>query len=73
MKLVNRIIAPTPVFFKKLRNLGLGLVAVSTVVLTSPMALPVFIVSLANYVSLAGGVLAAVSQLTIKKEPLEND
>lgn len=73
MNSLERAIAPTPKFFQKLRNIGLGLMAVSTVVLTSPASLPVLVVSLANYVSLAGGVMAAVAQLTIDKEPDPNE
>ena len=73
MNLVNRIIAPTPVFFQKLRNIGLVLVTIGGVVLTTPMNLPVLIVSLANYASLAGGVLAAIAQLTVNEEPVEHD
>ena len=73
MNLVNRIIAPTPVFFQKLRNIGLVLVTIGGVVLTTPMNLPVLILSLANYASLAGGVLAAIAQLTVNEEPVEHD
>ncbi len=69
MNSIERVIAPTPKFFQKLRNIGLSLIAVSAVLVTSPVALPVALVSLANYVSLAGGVMAAISQLTIAKEP----
>lgn len=73
MNLINRLIAPTPTFFQKLRNVGLVLVTIGGVILTSPLNLPIFVVSLANYASLAGGVLAAVSQLTINSEPLDNE
>jgi hypothetical protein len=73
MNLVNRIIAPTPVFFQKLRDIGLVLVTIGGVALSTPMNLPVHIVSLANYASLVGGVLAAIAQLTVNEEPQEHD
>lgn len=68
MEIVERLIAPTPKFFRKVRNIGLGLIAVSTVIITSPLSLPYYIVSLANLSNLAGGIMAAVSQLTTNKE-----
>lgn len=70
MNIVQRIKAPTPKFFKKLRTIGLALLAVSGTILTAPISLPIAVVSIAGYVSVAGGVLSAVSQLTVedKKE-----
>lgn len=66
MNVVQRAKAPTPSFFKKLRNIGLVLAAVSTAILTAPVALPVAIVTAAGYVAVAGGVISAVSQITTK-------
>jgi hypothetical protein len=63
---VERAKAPTPGFFKKLRNIGLLLASVSTVVLTAPIGLPVAIVTAAGYLGVAGGVMSAVSQLTVQ-------
>ena len=40
MNIVQRAKAPTPKFFKKLRNIGLTLAAISTVIVTAPIALP---------------------------------
>lgn len=70
MEILERLIAPTPKFFRKVRNIGLGLIAVSTVIITSPISLPYYIVSLANLTNLAGGIMAAISQLTTSKEEL---
>lgn len=64
MNIVKRAKAPTPKFFKVLRNVGLGLVAVGGTILTAPVALPVIITSVAGYLAVAGGVISAVSQLT---------
>ena len=63
-KIINRAKAPTPKFFKVLRNIGLALAAVGGTILTAPVALPVAIVSIGGYITVAGGVLSAVSQLT---------
>jgi hypothetical protein len=64
MHVIERILAPTPVFFRKLRSIGLTLTAVAGVILTAPIALPSAVVTAAGYIGLAGSVVAAVSQLT---------
>ena len=53
-KIIDRAKAPTPKFFKVLRNIGLIMAGVGTVLLTAPVSLPVT----------AGGVATAVSQFT---------
>tara|TARA_R110001592_G_scaffold68626_2_gene210351 strand:- start:42799 stop:43014 length:216 start_codon:yes stop_codon:yes gene_type:complete len=63
-KIVERAKAPTPPFFKKLRNVGLALAATGGALLTAPIALPAAAITLAGYVTVAGGVLSAVSQVT---------
>ena len=63
-KIINRAKAPTPKFFKVLRNVGLALAAVGGTILAAPVALPAAIVSIGGYVAVAGGVISAVSQLT---------
>jgi uncharacterized membrane protein HdeD (DUF308 family) len=63
-KIINRAKAPTPKFFKVLRNVGLALAAVGGTILAAPVALPVAMVSFGGYVAVAGGVISAVSQLT---------
>jgi hypothetical protein len=62
MNLKERIESPTPVFFKKVRNIGLVLVAISATLLTTPVALPLVIVKIAGYLAVAGSVASAVSQ-----------
>jgi uncharacterized membrane protein HdeD (DUF308 family) len=64
MNIVKRAKAPTPNFFKVLRNIGLLLAAVGGTILAAPVALPVVISSIGGYLAVAGGVLSAVSQVT---------
>ena len=63
-KIVKRATAPTPKFFRVLRNIGLALAAVGGTILAAPIALPVLVTTIGGYVVVAGGVLTAVSQLT---------
>lgn len=64
MSIVKRAKAPTPEFFKVLRNVGLVLAAVGGTILAAPIALPVILTSVGGYLVVAGGVASAVSQLT---------
>jgi hypothetical protein len=68
MNIVQRAKAPTPNFFKKLRNIGLALAAISTAIITAPITLPAAVVTIAGYAAVAGGVIGAVSQITTKSE-----
>lgn len=68
MKLIERMKAPTPKFFRVLRNVGLALAAVGGVLLTAPISLPVGIVTVAGYLTVAGGVMTAVSQTVVEGE-----
>ncbi|WP_333693667.1 hypothetical protein [Flavobacterium sp.] len=65
--IVERATAPTPKFFKVLRTIGLVLASVGTAILTAPIALPVVVTSVGGYIAVAGGVISAVSQLTVEK------
>ena len=65
MDFIERAQAPTPKFFKILRTIGLALLAVSGAILTAPVTLPVVVVTIAGYTAVAGGVLSAVSQVTV--------
>ncbi len=64
-KVIERVKAPTPKFFRVLRNTGLALAAVSTAIVTAPFALPAIVITIATYVGVAGAVATAVSQLTV--------
>ncbi len=68
MNLVKRAKAPTPKFFKVLRNIGLVLAAVGGTILAAPVALPVIVTSVGGYLVVAGSVVSAVSQLTTKSD-----
>jgi uncharacterized membrane protein HdeD (DUF308 family) len=70
MKIVERIKAPTPKFFKILRSIGLALLAISGTIVAAPIVLPVTVVTVAGYMAVAGGVISAVSQMTVVKENL---
>jgi uncharacterized membrane protein YeiH len=65
MKLVERIKAPTPKFFRVLRSIGLALLAISGALVAAPIVLPAVVVSVAGYMAVAGGVITAVSQMTV--------
>ncbi|HTG65823.1 MAG TPA: hypothetical protein VL859_05560 [Flavobacterium sp.] len=63
-KIIERATAPTPKFFKVLRNVGLAMAAVGGTILAAPIVLPVVVTSIGGYLAVAGGVISAISQLT---------
>lgn len=65
MNLIKRAQAPTPKFFKILRTIGLAMLAISGSVIAAPVALPVAVVTVAGYAAVAGGIISAVSQITV--------
>ncbi|MCU7551611.1 hypothetical protein OCK74_21000 [Chitinophagaceae bacterium LB-8] len=68
MNILDRIIAPTPKFFKKVRTVGLVLAAVSASILAAPVALPAVVMQVAGYLAVAGSVATAVSQVATMAE-----
>jgi hypothetical protein len=68
MKLINRVQAPTPPFFKKLRTIGLILAAVSSTIVAAPVALPAIVIQIAGYLAVASTVVSAVSQTAVYGE-----
>ncbi|SHM22891.1 hypothetical protein [Flavobacterium xinjiangense] len=68
MNLVERVKAPTPKWFKIIRNVGIALATVGGVILASPVILPVGLVSAAGYLVLGGSIISAVSQTGVKSE-----
>lgn len=75
MNIVERAKAPTPKFFKVLRSIGLALLAISGTIVAAPVALPAAVVTVAGYAAVAGGVISAVSQITVEdkaKQEIEN-
>jgi uncharacterized membrane protein HdeD (DUF308 family) len=69
MKVIERMKAPTPKFFRVLRRIGLALLAISGSAIAAPVALPVAVVTVAGYMAVAGGVISAVSQVTVDSPP----
>ncbi|HAD78643.1 MAG TPA: hypothetical protein DCF99_03400, partial [Flavobacteriaceae bacterium] len=65
MTILNRFTAPTPKLFQQLRNIGLTLAAVGGILIAAPVALPATLVTIGGYLTVAGGVISAVSQLTV--------
>lgn len=65
MNVLERAQAPTPKFFKVLRSIGLIVAAVGGAIVTAPVALPVAVVTIGGYLTVAGGVLSAISQITV--------
>ena len=68
MKLSERVNSPTPKFFKKVRNAGLILAALSGSILASPVSLPAIVIKIAGYLAVAGGVAGTVSQTAVEGE-----
>lgn len=67
MKLAQRLTAPTPPFFNKVRNIGLVLTAISGALMGIP-AIPAIIAKIAGYVAVAGTVMTGVSQTAVSNE-----
>ena len=68
MYLVERTLAPTPKWFKILRTVGIALASVGGIIIASPIALPVGLVSAAGYLVLGGSIISVVSQTAVKSE-----
>ncbi|HRL72605.1 MULTISPECIES: hypothetical protein [unclassified Flavobacterium] len=68
MNLVERTLAPTPKWFKILRTVGIALASVGGIIIASPIALPVGLVSAAGYLVLGGSIISVVSQTAVKSE-----
>jgi len=68
MNLAERVLAPTPKWFKILRTVGIALASVGGIIIASPVALPVGIVSAAGYLILGGSIISVVSQTGVKTE-----
>lgn len=67
-KIMQRITEPTPHFFRKIRNAGLLLTAISGAVITAPIALPATLITAAGYLALAGAIASAISQTAVNNE-----
>ncbi|MFN3021991.1 hypothetical protein ACK1KB_13590 [Chryseobacterium sp. TY3] len=68
LNLVDRVLEPTPKWFRIVRNLGLALSAVGGVLVAAPVALPAAVVTVGGYLLLGGSIIGAVSQTAISSE-----
>lgn len=68
MNIIERVQAPTPRFFKKLRNVSLTLSALAAAITTAPVALPAIVIKLAGYLTVAGIAAGSVSQTATEGE-----
>ena len=66
--LIERALAPTSKFFTILRNIGLIVAALGGAIVTAPVALPAIMITIAGYLTVAGAVISAVSQITVDGE-----
>ena len=66
--LIERAKSETPPFFKKLRFVGLALVAAGGVLVASPIVIPTIVVTIGGYLIVAGSVATAVSQVSVQSE-----
>ena len=68
LNLVNRIAAPTPKWFRIIRNLGITLSAIGGTLVAAPVVLPTALVTIGGYLLLGGTLIGAVSQTAISSE-----
>lgn len=68
MDFINRLTAPTPPFFQKVRNMGLLLTAMASAVYGLEITLPAFVSDIAAGLAIAGAVMASVGQAAVKNE-----
>ena len=68
LNLAERFRAKTPKFFKTLRTIGLCLTAAGAAVLSASVSLPIAIVTVAEYATVAGAVMTSVSQAAVEGE-----
>ncbi|MBL1408810.1 hypothetical protein [Sphingobacterium faecale] len=73
MNVVERAQAPTPKFFKVLRNIGIVVATIGGAILTAPVTLPAAIVTVGGYLAVAGGVISAISQVTVDDKQLKKE
>jgi hypothetical protein len=67
MTLRDRWCAKTPNFWLKVRNLSITIGTIGGILLSSPVALPPLVLTIAGYLVTAGTIGATLSQLTVQK------
>ncbi|OMP78207.1 hypothetical protein [[Flexibacter] sp. ATCC 35208] len=65
MNIAERLVAPTPPFFQKVRNVGLVLLAISGTIAGLPVMVPAVLTQIAGYLAVAGTVMSGISQATV--------
>lgn len=68
-ELKNRIKAPTPKFWKKVRRISLIVAGIGTTLAALPVALPVGLAAVSTYLIVGGTVGASLAQLTKEDTP----
>ena len=68
LTLAQRVLAKTPVFFRKIRTFGLVLGLVGAALLAAPVGLPALVVTIGGYLALAGGIITSVAQTAVADE-----
>lgn len=68
MGIKERLLSKTPPFFRKLRTIGLVLIAAGSATSTIHLPLPAIIGEISAYMIVAGSVMVAVCQAVVKKE-----
>ena len=71
MNLIDRYKKSTPTFFRKLRNIGIALVATGGAIIAVPIALPALVITIATYLTVVGTVATAVSQAVVSDDENE--
>lgn len=62
MRIVKRLRANTPPFFKKVRNIGLIVAGVGTAIATLPVSLPATLIATSSYLIAIGTTAATIAQ-----------
>ena len=68
LTIVDRVLATTPLFFRKVRTFGLILGLVGAALLAAPVGLPALVVTIGGYLALAGGIITSVAQTAVADE-----
>ena len=66
MNIFKRCSTPMPELFKKLRQVGWFLIMAGSAILSSQFQVPKEMIAMAGYITLAGGIISAMCQLTMK-------
>jgi len=65
---IQRLLSPTPSFFKKVRTIGLVMGVIGAALLASPVALPAVVGTIGGYLVLGGSIITSVAQTAVKDE-----